>query len=125
MCGTARRYSPPPPAPASSRSPYPAGAAGLGGGLGRGGGQREDHGEAAAGGVFGFDHAAHRLGQAAGYREAEPDASSVARVAEPAEGLEHPLPFGRRDAGPVIDHAQSTRFPAVRAVSSGGAVAGE
>jgi hypothetical protein len=51
-----------------------------------GGGQREDHGEAAAGGVFGFHGAAHRLGQAAGYRKAEPDAGSVAWVAEPAEG---------------------------------------
>jgi len=51
---------------------------GLGGGPGGGGGQREDHGEPAAGGVFGFDGAAHRLGQAAGYREAEPDTCTVA-----------------------------------------------
>ena len=58
--------------------PYPAGAAGLRGGPGGGGGQRKDHGEPAAGGVFGFHGAAHRLGQAAGYREAEPDAGSVA-----------------------------------------------
>src|SRR5580704_7783877 len=62
------------------------GAAQPGGGARGGGGQREDHGEAAAGGVFGFHGAAHRLGQAAGYREAEPDAGSVAWVAEPAEG---------------------------------------
>jgi hypothetical protein len=39
--------------PASSRSPYPAG-------------------------VFGFHGAAYRLGQAAGCREAEPDAGTVA-----------------------------------------------
>src|SRR2546430_11433039 len=61
--------------PASSRSPS---AAGLGGGPGGGGGQREDHGEPAAGGIFGFHGAAHRLGQAAGYRPAEPDAGTGA-----------------------------------------------
>jgi hypothetical protein len=48
--------------PASSCGPYPRGAAGLRGGPGGGGGQREDHGEPAAGGVFGFHGAAHRLG---------------------------------------------------------------
>src|ERR1700722_13175873 len=72
-CGMTRGYSPPPLTPASSRSPYPACAAWLGGPGGGGGGQREDHGEPAAGGVLGFHGAAHRLGQAAGYREAEPD----------------------------------------------------
>ena len=36
----------------------------------------------AAGGVFGFHGAAHGLGQAAGYREAEPDAGTVAWGAE-------------------------------------------
>jgi len=76
---------------ASSCGPYPRGAAGLRGGPGGGGGQREDHGEPAAGGIFGFHGAAHRLDQAAGYREAEPDAGSVARVAESAEGPEHPV----------------------------------
>jgi hypothetical protein len=75
-------------------------------GPGGGGGQREDHGEPAAGGVFGFHGAAHRLGQAARHREAEAEAGSVAWVAEPAEGLEHPLPVGRRDTRSVIDHAQ-------------------
>jgi hypothetical protein len=40
-------------------------------------GQCEDHGEPASGGFFGFHGAAHRLGQAAGHREAEPDAGAV------------------------------------------------
>jgi len=62
------------------------GAAGLGGGPGGDGGQREDHGEPAAGGVFGFQGAAHRLGQAAGYREAEPDAGTVAWVPSRQKG---------------------------------------
>ena len=37
-----------------------------------------DHGEPAAGSVFGLNGAAHGLGQAAGYREAEPDTGTVA-----------------------------------------------
>jgi hypothetical protein len=60
---------------------------GFGGAPGCGGGQREDHGEPTAGSVFGFQSAAHRLGQATGYREPEPDACTVAGSAEPAEGL--------------------------------------
>jgi hypothetical protein len=63
------------------------------------------------GGVFGFHGAAHRLGQAAGYREAEPGAGTVAEGAESAEGLEHPLPVGRRNARPVSDHAQLDPVP--------------
>src|SRR4029077_2432610 len=105
------RSTSPPHDPASSRSPHPAGAAGLGGRPGGGGGQREGHGEPAAGGVFGFQGAAHRLSQAAGSREAKPDSGTVSKGTKPAEGLEHPLPVGRRDARPVIDHAQLDPVP--------------
>ena len=50
--------------------------------------------------------AAHRLGEAAGQREAQPDAGGVVGVAEPLERHEHPVPVLLGDAGPAVDHAQ-------------------
>jgi hypothetical protein len=44
----------------------------------RTGRQRDDHGQPAAGSLFRFHGAAHRLGQAAGYHEPEPDAGPAA-----------------------------------------------
>jgi hypothetical protein len=54
-----------------------------------------------------------------------PPAGPVARVAEPVEGQEHPLPVGLGDARAVIDYAQLHRVPTALAVTSGGDAAGE
>ena len=67
---------------------------------------RHGHGQPAAGSVLGGQRPAHRLGQAARQRQAEPHPGRVVGVAQPLERHEHPVPFLLRDAGAAVDHAQ-------------------
>lgn len=69
-------------------------------------GQRDDHGQPAAGGFLRFHRAAHSLGQPAGDREPEPHAGRLARVAESPERPERPVPVGFWNAGPAVDNTQ-------------------
>ena len=69
-------------------------------------GQPQHHGQAAAGRGLRGDAAAHRLGEAAGQGEAEPDAGLVVPVAEALERQEDVLPLVLGDAGAGVDDPQ-------------------
>ena len=65
--------------------------------------QGDDHGEASAGGLLGFEGSAHGFGEPAGEGEAESDASGVVFVPEPLERQEDPVPVIGRDTRPAVD----------------------
>ncbi len=67
--------------------------------------QAQRHGQAAARGGVGGEGAAHRLGEAAGQRQAEADAGVVVAVAEALERQEDLVPSRFGDAGAVVDDA--------------------
>src|SRR5438067_13838350 len=65
----------------------------------------KDEADAAAGGVFGPEAAAVRLGDAAADREAKAGAGDAARGAAPVELVEDPLRLVRHQALAVVPHA--------------------
>ena len=68
-------------------------------------------------GLLGREGAAHRLHQAAGHRQPEPDAVCRRHVAEPLERREEPFDVAVGDAGArVDDRAAPTRSPRLRRV---------
>ncbi len=83
--------------------------------------QGDGHGEAAAGGVGRDEGAAHRLGEAAGDREAEAEAGAAA-VVEALERLRRSARGRRRQAGAVVDdRAAAARRPATSPATRTGA----
>ncbi len=67
--------------------------------------QGQHHGQSPAGGVLGGQRAAHRLGEAARHREAEPDAGAARGVPIALEGLEYAFLRLVRHPGPAVDDA--------------------
>ena len=69
------------------------------------GGESDDHGESAAGRVFGGEGAAHALDEPFGEREAEAEAAGVVGVAEALEGNEDVVDAVGWDSRAVVDDA--------------------
>src|SRR5690242_13982534 len=67
-------------------------------------GQADPEGAALAEGGVGADLAAHHVDHAPRYRQAEPEALLLARLAAPVETLEDALDLRRRDPGPGVDY---------------------
>ena len=75
--------------------------------------------------VVELEVAVHRIDEAEGNGQAEPDAGVARRVAQPLEREEDPVAFGGTDAGAAVDDAEVTRSFTAPASTRTGASGGD